>query len=629
MKQLKVENLTKTYGEKSLFEDVTFAITEGERIGVIGVNGTGKSTLLSIIAGMEEGDKGAITKAKDYTIGFLAQDPVLTDEHTVLEEVFQGETRALQAVRKYEQVLLEMAIDPDDTKLHDRFTEAQHAMDATNAWDVNTDAKTILDRLGITDLTAKVGSLSGGQRKRVGLAKVMIETPDLLILDEPTNHLDFTSIRFLEDYLNRFRGAVLLVTHDRYFLDRVTNHMLEIDRGTAYRYVGNYEKFMESKAIRMENEMREGEKNRNLYRKELAWMRRGAKARSTKQKARQDRFSDLEGKVKSKTDDTELQLDFATSRLGKQVFTLENVDKRFAEKHVLQDFSLIIQPGERIGITGNNGTGKSTLLNMLAGRVTPDTGEISTGQTVRIGYYTQQNEEMDPDQRMIAYLQEASEVVKTSDGEVVSVSNMLERFLFPPITHGKKISSLSGGEKRRLFLLKILMERPNVLLLDEPTNDLDTQTLTVLEDYLETFNGTVITVSHDRYFLDKIARKLLVFTGIGQIETYLGEYSDFLTDYESRKGKSKMFAMEPEKEVVVEDKPKEKVKHTFEEKREWAEIEGLIEAQEAKITTINTDLETVGSDFTKANELNSALLEAEAELERLMERWEYLSQFAD
>ncbi|MBC6308287.1 ABC-F family ATP-binding cassette domain-containing protein [Listeria sp. FSL L7-1582] len=628
MKQLKVENLTKTYGEKSLFEDVTFAITEGERIGVIGVNGTGKSTLLSIIAGMEEGDKGAITKAKDYTIGFLAQDPVLMDEHTVLEEVFQGETRALQAVRKYEQVLLEMAIDPDDTKLHDRFTEAQHAMDATNAWDVNTDAKTILDRLGITDLTAKVGSLSGGQRKRVGLAKVMIETPDLLILDEPTNHLDFTSIRFLEDYLNRFRGAVLLVTHDRYFLDRVTNHMLEIDRGTAYRYVGNYEKFMESKAIRMENEMREGEKNRNLYRKELAWMRRGAKARSTKQKARQDRFSDLEGKVKSKTDDTELQLDFATSRLGKQVFTLENVDKRFAEKHVLQDFSLIIQPGERIGITGNNGTGKSTLLNMLAGRVTPDTGEIATGQTVRIGYYTQQNEEMDPDQRMIAYLQEASEVVKTSDGEVVSVSNMLERFLFPPITHGKKIGSLSGGEKRRLFLLKILMERPNVLLLDEPTNDLDTQTLTVLEDYLETFNGTVITVSHDRYFLDKIARKLLVFTGIGQIETYLGEYSDFLTDYESRKGKSKMFAMEPEKEVVVE-KPKEKVKHTFEEKREWASIEGLIEAQEAKITTINADLETVGSDFTKANELNSALLEAETELERLMERWEYLSQFAD
>ncbi|AQY50834.1 ABC transporter ATP-binding protein [Listeria weihenstephanensis FSL R9-0317] len=629
MKQLKVENLTKTYGEKSLFEDVTFAITEGERIGVIGVNGTGKSTLLSIIAGIEEGDKGVITKAKDYTIGFLAQDPVLTDEHTVLEEVFQGETRALQAVRNYEQVLLEMAIDPDDTKLHDRFTIAQHEMDATNAWDVNTDAKTILDRLGITDLTAKVGSLSGGQRKRVGLAKIMIETPDLLILDEPTNHLDFTSIRFLEDYLNRFRGAVLLVTHDRYFLDRVTNHMLEIDRGKAYRYVGNYEKFMESKAIRMDNEMREGEKNLNLYRKELAWMRRGAKARSTKQKARQDRFSDLEGKVKSKTDDTELQLDFATSRLGKQVFTLDHVDKRFAEKHVLQDFSLIIQPGERIGITGNNGTGKSTLLNMLAGRLEPDAGEVLTGQTVRIGYYTQQNEEMDPDQRMIAYLQEASETVKTSDGEVVSVSNMLERFLFPPITHGKKIASLSGGEKRRLFLLKILMERPNVLLLDEPTNDLDTQTLTVLEDYLETFNGTVITVSHDRYFLDKIARKLLVFTGIGQIETYLGEYSHFLVDYESRKGKSKMFAAEMEQEEVVMEKPKEKVKHTFEEKREWAEIEGLIEAQEAKIASINAELETVGSDFTKAGELNTALEEAETELERLMARWEYLSEYAD
>ncbi|MBC1306647.1 ABC-F family ATP-binding cassette domain-containing protein [Listeria booriae] len=628
MKQLKVENLTKTYGDKSLFENVTFAITEGERIGVIGVNGTGKSTLLSIIAGIEEGDKGEISKAKDYTIGFLAQDPLLSDEHTVLEEVFQGETRALQAVRQYEQVLLEMAVNPDDTALHDRFTKAQHEMDATNAWDVNTDAKTILDRLGITDLTAKVGSLSGGQRKRVGLAKVMIETPDLLILDEPTNHLDFTSIRFLEDYLNRFRGAVLLVTHDRYFLDRVTNHMLEIDRGTAYRYVGNYEKFMEAKAIRMDNEAREGEKNRNLYRKELAWMRRGAKARSTKQKARQDRFADLEGKVKTKTDDAELQLDFAASRLGKQVFTLDHVEKRFAQKHVLQDFSLIIQPGERIGITGNNGTGKSTLLNMLAGRIEPDAGEISTGQTVRIGYYTQQNEEMDPDQRMIAYLQEAGETVKTSDGEVVSVSNMLERFLFPPVAHGKKIGSLSGGEKRRLFLLKILMERPNVLLLDEPTNDLDTQTLTVLEDYLETFNGTVITVSHDRYFLDKIAQKLLVFTGIGQIKTYLGEYSEFLATLDTKKAKQNV-APVVEKTEPKTEKPKEKVKHTFEEKREWADIENVIEAQESKIATLHQDLEAVGSDFTKAGELNAALEEAEAELERLMERWEYLSQFAD
>ncbi|EAG9472966.1 ABC transporter ATP-binding protein [Listeria monocytogenes] len=626
MKQLKVENLTKTYGEKSLFENISLTITEGERIGLIGVNGTGKSTLLQIISGSESGDKGTVTKAKDYTIGYLAQDPAFNEEDTVLAAVFDGDTAALRAMRKYEEVLLAMSLDAENTKLHDAYTAASQEMDASAAWDMNTEAKTILERLGITDLTAKISALSGGQRKRVGLAQVLIETPDLLILDEPTNHLDFQSIRWLEEYLNRFKGAVLLVTHDRYFLDRVTNHMVELDRGSAYRYVGNYEKFMESKAIRMENEVRESEKNKNLYRKELAWMRRGPQGRATKQNARQDRFHDLEKKV----EDSELAIDFVTSRLGKDVFELKNLEKRFDEKQVLQDFSLIIQPGERLGITGNNGTGKSTLLNMLAGKLAPDAGEVLTGQTVQIGYYTQQNEEMDPDMRMIAYLQEAGEQVTTSGGEVISVSAMLERFLFPPNSHGKKIGSLSGGEKRRLFLLRILMERPNVLLLDEPTNDLDTQTLTVLEDYLESFNGTVITVSHDRYFLDKVVNKLLVFRAIGEVEIFYGEYSDYLKELEAKgkpaKSMKKMANTSVEKSAPEK---KEKVKLTYQEQLEWDGIEDAISKLEKDIESLNETLEQTGADFTKAAEISGFITAKETELEQMMERWEFLSQYAE
>ncbi|EHL2817927.1 ABC-F family ATP-binding cassette domain-containing protein, partial [Listeria monocytogenes] len=418
--------------------------------------------------------------------------------------------------------------------------------------------------------------------------------------------------------------------HDRYFLDRVTNHMVELDRGSAYRYVGNYEKFMESKAIRMENEVRESEKNKNLYRKELAWMRRGPQGRATKQNARQDRFHDLEKKVKTKTDDSELAIDFVTSRLGKDVFELKNLEKRFDEKQVLQDFSLIIQPGERLGITGNNGTGKSTLLNMLAGKLAPDAGEVVTGQTVQIGYYTQQNEEMDPDMRMIAYLQEAGEQVTTSGGEVISVSAMLERFLFPPNSHGKKIGSLSGGEKRRLFLLRILMERPNVLLLDEPTNDLDTQTLTVLEDYLESFNGTVITVSHDRYFLDKVVNKLLVFRAIGEVEIFYGEYSDYLKELEA-KGKPAKSMKKMANTSVEKSSPekKEKVKLTYQEQLEWDGIEDAISKLEKDIESLNETLEQTGADFTKAAEISGFITAKETELEQMMERWEFLSQYAE
>lgn len=624
MKQLKVIDMTKTFGEKTLFDHVDVTISEGERIGLIGVNGTGKSTFLDCIAGISSGDTGEILKPSDYTIGFLRQNPPLDEKVTVLEAVFAGETRNLRAVREYERVLLAMEEEQTEA-IHERFTRAQAEMDATNAWDLNTEAKTILDRLGVKNLKAKISELSGGERKRAALAQVLIETPDLLILDEPTNHLDFTTIKWLEDYLTRFKGAVLVVTHDRYFLDRITNHIIELDYGKLYRYVGNYESFMESKAIRLENEVRESEKNRNLYRKELAWMRRGAKARSTKQKARKDRFVDLEDKVKTKTNDAKLELDFKTSRLGNDVFLLEHVSKRFSEKVILDDFNLLIKPGERLGITGENGTGKSTLLNMLTGQITPDTGEITTGQTVNIGYYTQQNTELDPDKRMITYLQEIGNEVKTTQNETISVSAMLERFLFPKEAHGKLIGSLSGGEKRRLFLLKVLMSAPNVLLLDEPTNDLDTETLTVLEDYLETFNGTVITVSHDRYFLDKIASKLLVFKGQGMTEEYYGMYSEYLEQAADETPK-KVAPSKPKEEPEVK---KEKVKFSYMEKKEWAGIEAAIAEKEAQIATLNEELQETGADFTKAGDLSAQIETAEADLLHLYERYEYLSQFAN
>ncbi len=622
MKQLKAINLTKTFGEKMLFEQVDLTISEGERIGLIGVNGTGKSTFLDCIAGVMSGDTGEIVKANDYAIGFLRQNPPLNENATVLEAVFAGETRNLRAVREYEEVILEMEENHSE-EVHERFARAQAEMDATNAWDMNTEAKMILDKLGVTQLKAKISELSGGERKRAALAAVLIETPDLLILDEPTNHLDFDTIKWLEDFLIRFKGAVLVVTHDRYFLDRITNHIVELDRGKLYRYVGNYESFMESKAIRMENEVRESEKNRNLYRKELAWMRRGAKARSTKQKARKDRFSDLEDKVKTKASDAKLELDFKTSRLGNDVFLLEHVAKRFNQKVILDDFNLLITPNERLGITGRNGTGKSTLLNMLTGEVRADQGVITTGQTVQIGYYTQQNAELDPEKRLITFLQEIGNEVKTMQNETISVSAMLERFLFPKETHGKLIGSLSGGEKRRLFLLKILMSAPNVLLLDEPTNDLDTETLTVLEDYLETFNGTVITVSHDRYFLDKTVSKLLVFKGEGVVQEYYGSYSDYLRLEE------KPVVRKIQEKPVVEAKEKEKVRLSYMEKKEWAGIEEAIATKEELIANLNEALLKTGADFTKARELSEQIETAEAELLHLYERYEYLSQFAN
>jgi ABC transport system ATP-binding/permease protein len=625
MKMLTVENVTKTYGEKQLFNNISITIGEKERVGLIGINGTGKSSLLKIIAGLDQPDDGKIITGKDYSIAFLDQQPELDSAKTVLEQVFHGEAPILRLMREYEKTLLLLNSSPNDTKVQEDLFQLQKQMDALNAWDASTNAKSILMKLGIEDFTKKIGELSGGQKKRVALAQVLIAEPDLLILDEPTNHLDFDSVKWLEEYLSRYSGSILLVTHDRYFLDRVANRMFELDGGNLYSYKGNYAAFLEAKAIREENEAATFEKRQNLFRRELEWMRRGAKARTTKQKARIQRFDELEDKLSGgKPTGEKVDISLNGSRLGKQVFELKDASMRYGSKTILNHFNLLVKPGDRLGIIGRNGAGKSTLLNILAKKLPLDEGEFIMGQTVKIAYYTQENEDMDENKRMIEYIKETAEVVETSDGKTLSAALMLERFLFPPFSHGTPIRKLSGGEKRRLYLLKLLMTAPNVLLLDEPTNDLDTQTLTVLEDYLEDFSGVVITVSHDRYFLDKVVDQLLVLRGEGQIDSFYGNYSEHL--------EKESAAVEVKKPVATTTKTPEKEKKkrmTFKEKKEWEEIDEVIEKNEARLEEIANEMGNTGSDFTKAQELMKLEAELNEKLEYLIERWEYLAELAE
>ena len=628
MKMLTVENVSKTYGEKQLFDHISFTISEKERVGLIGINGTGKSSLLKIIAGLDVPDEGQILSPKEYTISFLSQQPELDLDKTVLEQVFRGDAPILKLMRGYEETLLKLNISPSDTKVQDELFQLQKQMDALNAWDASTNAKSILMKLGIEDFTKKIGELSGGQKKRVALAQVLIAEPDLLILDEPTNHLDFDSVKWLEDYLSRYNGSILLVTHDRYFLDRVANRMFELDGGNLYSYKGNYAAFLEAKAVREENEAATYEKNKNLFRRELEWIRRGAKARSTKQKARIQRFEDLDDKLTTgKPSGEKLDITLNGSRLGKQVFELKNASKRYDQKVILNDFDLLVKPGDRIGIIGKNGAGKSTLLNILAKKIPLDEGEFNIGQTVKLSFYTQESEDMDDNKRMIEYIKETAEVIDTSDGKTISAAQMLERFLFPPFTHGTPIRKLSGGEKRRLYLLKLLMTAPNVLLLDEPTNDLDTQTLTVLEDYLEDFPGVVITVSHDRYFLDKVAEQLLVLRGEGEIGSFYGNYSDYL-EKETALEVQKNTVSKPISPTKVPEKEKKK-RLTFKEKKEWEEIDEVIANTEAKIEEVAAEMAETGSDFTKAQDLMKQEKELNEKLEYLIERWSYLAEIAE
>ncbi len=539
--------------------------------------------------------------------------------------MFKGDAPILRHLREYEQALLDLNERPDNVAVQERLFDLQKRMDAENAWDASANAKSILTKLGISDFHKQVGSLSGGQKKRVALAQVLIQAPDLLILDEPTNHLDYDSVKWLEDYLSRYQGALLLVTHDRYFLDRVTNRMFELDKGSLYAYKGNYAAFLEAKAVREENEAATIEKQRNLYRRELEWIRRGAQARSTKQKARIQRFEKLDDQLASVKGAEKLDLSLNGSRLGKQVFELKSASKQYGSLTILKEFDLLIKPGDRIGIIGRNGTGKSTVLNILAGRIPLDSGERLIGQTVKLAYYTQENEDMDENKRMIEYVKETAEVIHTSDGKTLSAAQMLERFLFPLNTHGTLIRKLSGGEKRRLYLLKLLLTAPNVLLLDEPTNDLDTQTLTVLEDYLEEFPGVVLTVSHDRYFLDKVAEQLLVLKGEGLIENYFGSYTDYL-EKQNTKPTEKIDSFS--EKTVQSDKPKKK-KMTYMEKKEWEEIDTKIEMVESRIEEISVEIVKTGSDFTKAQLLMEEENSLNEQLEQLIERWSYLSELAE
>ncbi|WP_227395329.1 ABC-F family ATP-binding cassette domain-containing protein [Jeotgalibacillus aurantiacus] len=622
MKQCRLIDLTKTYGDKALFHDLNLTITEGEKIGLIGVNGTGKSTLLSLISGIELPDSGTIDQPKDFTVRLLDQEPELDDGLSILETVFKTDAKVVQLMNRFETALAAYEKNPESAEIQEKFMAIQQKMEEEEAWDATSQAKTILSKLGIHDTNRQINELSGGQKKRVALAQVMLETPDLLLLDEPTNHLDYQAIDWLAGYLKKYKGALMVVSHDRYFLDEVSTVMVELENGKAYQYKGNYESFIEAKALREEQEQAEQQKHNNLYRSELAWMRKGAKARTTKQKARIKRFEELDKKT-GPVNQEDLTISAVGSRLGKQVVELKNVAKAFNGKSILTDFDFMLLPGDRIGIAGPNGSGKSTLMDLISGRIEPDSGSVIIGQTVKFAYFSQEIKGMNEQLRMIEYLREEAEEAVTKEGKV-SVSQMLEQFLFPPSVHGTPIYKLSGGEKKRLYLLRLLMQQPNVLLLDEPTNDLDTQTLTVLENFIESFEGVVITVSHDRYFLDKSAEKLIILGHDQEPEIVFDRYSDYLAAKTDEKPEQAVKETKKEK-----PKQREKKRLSFHEKKEWEEIDDKIAAAELKIESLEQELNQTGSDFTRADEIMSELEKTNDELEHLIERWSYLSEIAE
>ena len=624
MKEFRAEELTKSYGDKQLFDQLSFLIHEKDKIGLIGINGTGKSSLMKIIAQKESVDQGQCLFPTDYTIGYLSQDTVFPPEMTVLEVVFKGDTKIMQTVRRYERALYTLEAQPDNKEAQRKYSQAEEEMNKENAWEAETNAKTILTKLGIKEMTTPFGQLSGGQKKRVGLAQVLIQAPDLLLLDEPTNHLDYEAIQWLERYLLAYKGALMVITHDRYFLDQVANRIFELSHGKIYEYQGNYQSYLQGKACRLEKEKQLQHKQHQLYKQELAWMRAGVKARGTKQEARKTRFYELKEAMSVSKKEEKMEMDLATSRLGKKVFELKEASLSFGNRVLFEHLNLLIQNNERLGITGENGVGKTSLLNVLAGEQTLTTGILEVGETVRIGYYRQTNEVMDDNKRVIQYLQEVAEEVKQQNNETISVTEMLERFLFPRSMHGTYIAKLSGGEKRRLFLLKILMQQPNVLLLDEPTNDLDIDTLTLLEDYIAHFKGAVITVSHDRYFLDKVAKRLLLFEGNKELRLFYGKSSDYYASLKEEKKQKNTLKKAP----IQKEKIKKK-KMTYKEQKEWETIEEEIAQLEETQSKIEEEMQENGSDFSRLSELQQKLDEINQQLEEKMDRWEYLSQFND
>ncbi|MCI6284343.1 ABC-F family ATP-binding cassette domain-containing protein [Selenomonas sp.] len=635
---LTLEHYTKSYGEKKLFDDVNLAIDAGDRIGIVGVNGTGKSTFLSAVAGRTPVDDGSRVEMRGLRIEVLAQDKSFAPENTVLMEVFRGTSPLMRALRDYELALKDVEDAPEDARVQQTLARCSEAIDAAGGWQLESEAKTVLTQLGIQDFAAPVGTLSGGEQKRLALATALVQPCDLLLLDEPTNHLDSETIAWLESYLAGRKGALLLVTHDRYFLDHVATKILELDKGKSYTYTGNYSAFLAQKAARIEREQASEAKRQNFLRNELKWLRRGAQARSTKQKARIERYE----QVKAQTPDLDrstVEIGLAGSRLGRTVIELDHVHYEVGGETIVQDFTYTVLRHDRVAILGRNGTGKTTLLNLIAGRLAPTRGTVTIGQTVKIGYFTQKAALLDERLRAIEYIQEAARTITLADGTTISASQLMERFLFPGNLQWTPIARLSGGEKRRLYLLRILMEAPNVLLLDEPTNDLDLETMAVLESFIDDFNGAIIFVSHDRFFVDRLADKCFVYEQGGVLRLYPGGYTYYkekaAEEQAAREAAEAASAKPAAKAPTAAPAPKAETetvrpkKLTFKEQKEYAEIEDVIASKEGELRATELLMQQNAADYSKLAELSKEQQRLQAELDHLMERWAYLEDIVE
>jgi ABC transport system ATP-binding/permease protein len=628
---LSIETISKNYGIRPLFENVSLGLDSSDRVGLVGVNGSGKTTLLRLIAGEERPDDGRIVFAEGVSVGYLPQNPPFDAEQTVLDAVFAASDARMKLLHDYERACQELgAAGQNEQRLLNRVAELAHELEASGAWELETNARTVLSKLGVNDTALRMGTLSGGQRKRVALAHALIENPDLLILDEPTNHLDAETITWLEAYLARYRGALLLVTHDRYFLDRVTSRILEIDRSTVQAFEGNYAYYLEKKEEQETARASEGQKREMLIRRELAWLRRGAKARTRKSKARIDRAENLMAQPRE-TARAELDINVQSSRIGKKILELRDITKSYDGRILVDHFSYTLKPNERIGIIGPNGAGKTTLLEIITGRVAADSGTLEVGQTVRFGYYDQENRALNEEQRVIDYIREVAERIETSDGKFITAGQMLEKFLFTGAMQYAPISKLSGGERRRLYLLRVLMHAPNVLLLDEPTNDLDIQTMVTLEDYLDGFGGCLIVVSHDRYFLDRTVEHIFRFEGDGRVRQYPGNYSAFLEARQREEREAvplkQEAAVKPAKQESAKP-PTAKRKLSFKERKELEELETRIQTAEQRQAELQTELAKNASDAYLVHQLYEEQETLTAQLARDLERWSELAELA-
>ncbi|MGK7929883.1 MAG: ABC-F family ATP-binding cassette domain-containing protein [Microcystaceae cyanobacterium] len=633
-----LKSVKKDFGIKEILKDANFSLDEGDKVGLIGTNGSGKSTLLKMIAGLEPIDGGEIWVNSAAKIIYLPQQPDLDENLTVLDQVFADCGEEMALIREYEELSHQLAKEQNDTeKLLNRLSHLTQRIETLNAWDLETNAKITLSQLGIEDFSAKIGNLSGGYRKRIALASALLSEPDVILMDEPTNHLDALSVQWLQTYLQRFQGALLLVTHDRYFLDQVTNRIIEVDRGDLFGYSGNYSYFLQKKAEADESELSSQQKHKGRLRRELEWLKRGPKARSTKQKARIDRIKEMQGQ-EFKQQQGKVEIATASRRIGKKVIELTDIKKSYQERTLIKAFSYIFTPFDRIGIIGKNGAGKSTLMNIITGRIDPDQGKVDIGSTIHIGYFDQHSEDLsiNENQRVIEYLKDVAELVKTADGTVITASQMLERFLFPPNQQYAPIYKLSGGERRRLFLLRVLISAPNVLILDEPTNDLDVQTLSVLEEYLEDFNGCVIVVSHDRYFLDRTIDNIFALEEGGKVVSYPGNYSIYL-DYkqaqekevkEEKKTTNKSTkTVKAKSSTSVNNKPK---RLSSKERKEYEKLENLVVELEAKKEELEHLLyKNPPNDYEELEKLTQQLADLENEINTSTEHWLELAERAD